>query len=446
MSNAQPEFESPLYSFDGSAAPQSGPQKVPAAPYLVSPSQTSAAVELAIAVIGPNPDRRAEAVRAFSEQQGCMVRQFSTFSSAGETDLARLVNEQYNIALIDLEGDSDYALDLIRRIGALGQATVMAYSATANHDLLVRCMRAGAREFFETPFSQSEVGDALARVARLQPAPLARKKGKLLVFVGAKGGVGVTSLACNFAVALAQQPEQKTLLIDLNLPLGDAALNLGIVSQFSTVDALQAVERLDGEFLQKLVVEHSSGVSVLAAPGKYPYTEPDCEALERLLMVARRQFDNVVVDMGSRINPEHKALYDEATAVYLVTQAGIPELRNANRLISQVFAHMASEGTGEDSLRPASPFVPKLEIVLNCFEKSLGIGEEHIRRALTRPAQWKVPNDQALLRKMQINATPLALGDSQVARTIRQMACAVNPPQEDEGRSKGKKKGLGLFG
>src|SRR5579875_1323913 len=179
MSNAQPEFESPLYSFDGSAAPQSGPQKVPAAPYLVSPSQTSAAVELAIAVIGPNPDRRAEAVRAFSEQQGCMVRQFSTFSSAGETDLARLVNEQYNIALIDLEGDSDYALDLIRRIGALGQATVMAYSATANHDLLVRCMRAGAREFFETPFSQSEVGDALARVARLQPAPVARKKGKL---------------------------------------------------------------------------------------------------------------------------------------------------------------------------------------------------------------------------------------------------------------------------
>lgn len=432
MSNAQSEFESPHYSFDSSAT-QNSRQKMTAAPYLVPSSQSSAASDLAIAVIGPNPDRRAEAARAFSEQTGNLVRQFSTFSSSGTNDLVRMVDEEYNVALIDLDGDPEYSLDLVRRI-SLGRATVMVYSGAANHGLLVRSMRAGAREYLETPLSEADISEALARVASRQPAALARKKGKLLAFLGAKGGVGVTSLACNYAVALAKQPLQKTLLIDLDLPLGDAALNLGIVPQFSAVDALAAADRLDGEFLSKLIVEHESGLLVLAAPGKFPYTDPGSDAIDRLLKLARQQFDNVVIDLGSRVNPENKALYDEATVLYLVAQAGIPELRNANRLISQVFPHMSAE-------RP-SQFGPKLEVVLNRFEKSMGISEEHITKALTRPAEWKVPNDHALLRKMQVSATPFVLGDSLVAKTIRQMANAVNPQQEEESKTKGKKKGL----
>lgn len=436
MSNVQPEFESPFYSFDSSAT-QNSRQKMTAAPYLVPTTQTSAASDLAIAVIGPNPDRRAEAARAFSEQTGNIVRQFSTFSSSGSNDLVRVVDEEYNVALIDLDGDPEYSLDLVRRI-SLGRATVMVYSGTANHGLLVRSMRAGAREYFEMPLSQTDICEALARVASRQPAALARKKGKLLAFLGAKGGVGVTSLACNYAVALAQQPLQKTLLIDLDLPLGDAALNLGIVAQFSAVDALAAADRLDGEFLSKLLVEHDSGLSVLAAPGKFPYTDPGSEAFDRLLKLARQQFDNVVVDLGSRVNPENKALYDEATVVYLVVQAGIPELRNANRLITQVFPHLSSEVAGQS----ATQYGPKLEVVLNRFEKSLDIGEDHITKALTRPAQWRIPNDHALIRKMQLNATPVVLGDSHVAKTIRQMANSVNPQQEDESKTKGKKKGL----
>ena len=61
----------------------------------------------------------------------------------------------------------------------------------------------------------------------------------MLVFLGGKGGSGVTTVACNFAVSLAQECSQSTVLIDLDLPLGDAALNLGISPQFSTADALR---------------------------------------------------------------------------------------------------------------------------------------------------------------------------------------------------------------
>ena len=255
----------------------------------------------------------------------------------------------------------------------------------------MRCMRAGAREFLTVPFDHEVMAEALVRAAARRPVTQNEKKaaGKLLAFMGAKGGAGATTLACNFAVALAQEPEQKTLLIDLDLPLGDAALNLGIVAEFSTIDALQAADRLDARFLSQLLVKHSSGVWVLAAPGRFVQYQASNEAIDRLMDVARQEFDNVVVDLGSKLDLMGTSVYKEATAVYLVTQASIPELRNSNRLISQFFA---------------GP-LPKLEIVINRYEsRALGFSEEHITKALTRPAQWKIPNDYASVRKMQIDA------------------------------------------
>jgi hypothetical protein len=123
--------------------------------------------------------------------------------------------------------------------------------------------------------------------------------------------------------------------------------------------------------------------------------------------VARQEFDNVVVDMGSRLDLMGTSLFKDGSTVYLVIQAGIAGLRNSNRLISQYFA------SG----------VPKLEIVLNRFEpRTMGVSEDQITKALTRPAQWKIPNDYNAVRRMQTTAIPLALEDSPISRLIRQMA------------------------
>src|SRR6202021_553404 len=96
---------------------------------------------------------------------------------------------------------------------------------------------------------------------------------------------------------------QKTLLIDFDLPLGDAALILGVLAEFSTIDALDASERLDGRFLSQLLVEHSSGVWLLAAPGRFKKYAADESSVERLIQVARQEFDNVVLDMGWKVDP-----------------------------------------------------------------------------------------------------------------------------------------------
>jgi Flp pilus assembly CpaE family ATPase len=321
----------------------------------------------------------------------------------------KLLEQHYDVIIIDLDSHPEYALELVESICAKGAATVMVYSMKADSELLVHCMRAGAREFLTLPFSQTTMAEALVRASARRPATRSPKKasGRLLVFLGAKGGDGATTLACNFAVAVAKESGQSTLLIDLDLPLGDAGLNLGVVAEYSTINALQNSARLDSSFLSKLLVKHSSGVSVLTAPGKFPTYEATTDAIDRLVSVARQDFENVVVDMGSRLDLMGSSLFKDGSTVYLVIQAGIAGLRNSNRLISQFFS------TG----------IPKLEIVLNRFEpRTMGVAEDQITKALTRPAQWKIPNDFNAVRRMQTTAIPLALEDSPMSRLIRQMA------------------------
>jgi pilus assembly protein CpaE len=145
------------------------------------------------------------------------------------------------------------------------------------------------------------------------------------------------------------------------------------------------------------------------------------------MTVARQEFDNVVVDVGARLDLTDTALFRDAFTVYLVTQAGIPELRNSNRLINQFFTMGG----------------PKLEIVINRYEpRALGVSDETITKALTRPATWKIPNDYSSVRQMQNTATPLALGDSPISRLIKQMAVSICGQRATQS----KKKGFKLFG
>jgi pilus assembly protein CpaE len=383
---------------------------------------------LSIALIGPDEARRREAAKALLACAGTEVREYSAYPGSLD-EVPRLLEQRNDVIIIDLDSNPEFALELVESICANGQATVMVYSSKADPNLLVRCMRAGAREFLTPPFVHSTMAEALVRAqSRRSVVRLPRKTGgRLLVFLGAKGGAGVTTLACNFAVALAQESGQSTLLIDLDLPLGDAALNLGIVTEYSTVNALQDADRLDASFLNKLLIKHSSGVLVLAAPGKFPQFHATNEAIDKLMAVARQEFDNVVVDVGARLDLTESALFKDAFTIYLVTQAGIPELRNSNRLISQFFT------VGS----------PKLEIVINRYEpRALGVSDETITKALTRPVNWKIPNDYAAVRQMQNTATPLAMGESPIAKVVKQMAHSICGQRA----TAPKKKGFRLFG
>ncbi|MFC5863789.1 CpaE family protein [Acidicapsa dinghuensis] len=381
---------------------------------------------LTIALIGPDQQRRNGIAITLAGLQSGLTREFTAYPELDE--VPRILHDGYDVIMVDLDSNPEYALDLIEAICGGGSPTVMVYSGRTDPELLVRCMRAGAREFLTQPFEANTIAEAMVRASVRKPVVKPAKKsiGKLFVFLGAKGGSGVTTLACNFAVSLATETGQNSLLIDLHLPLGDAALDLGITAQYSTVNALQNAARLDSNFLSKLLTKHDSGLSVLAAPGKFAQSQTTHDDVDKLLAVARQDFDYVVVDAGTRLDLADSSLFDQATIIYLITQVSIPELRNSNRLVSEFFTKTST----------------KLEIVLNRYmPRSLGVDEDHITKALTRPATWQIPNDYATARRTQNTATPLSLEDTPIARVIKQMArtAAGLPPAAE------KKKKFGLF-
>jgi pilus assembly protein CpaE len=385
------------------------------------------AVVLSAALIDPDDQRRREVAGALAGFQGTTVREFSAFP-ADLDDLPQMLEKRFDTVLIGLDSDPEYAFDVVESICALNSTTVMVYSAQTNLELAIRFMRAGAREFLTLPLLRADIIGALARVSiRHSSAPHGRRTSrKLFVFLGAKGGCGVTTIASNFAIALAQESGQRTLLIDLGLPLGDAAINLGMTTQYSTANALQDSSRLDANFLRSLLARHSSGLSVLPAPGEFSPLQASNEAIDKLLAVSRQSFDYVVVDAGSRVDLKGTALFDDSAILYLITQVGVSELRNSNRLIGQFFSARGR----------------KLQIVLNRYTPhALLFDEQQIAKALTRPALWKIPDDYATARRTRNTANPVVLQDSPISRAIRQMArTACGLPAGPE-----KKKGFSFF-
>lgn len=413
-------------STDSGAAVESGDDLNSMTPAFTQDSDTLGANIVSVVLIGPDERRRRSMADALRGPQASVAQEYAFYPNLD--DASRLAEADYDVIIIDLDSNPEQALDLVEHICGQGAATVMVYSGSADRELLVRSMRAGAREFLSEPFSRTAIAEALVRASVRRPAGRPGKKagGTLMVFAGAKGGSGVTTIACNFAVALARESDRSVALVDLDLPLGDAALELGLSAQFTTASALENIHRLDSNFLSTLLTKHSSGLSVLAAPDKYtPVHAPD-GAVARVLAVARQDFDYVVVDAGSGIASSYRELFDIASTVYLVTQVSISELRNSNRLISEFFA---SGG-------------PDLQIVLNRYSpRGVEIDEENITKALTRPVSWKIPGDYPSARRAQNTATPLVLTDSAISRVIRQMArTACGLPANP------KKKGFHLFG
>jgi len=365
-------------------------------------------IPLNVAVLGPDEHRRGVIAGALKGIEGIQSKEFASYPPR-LGDLPQALAAQYQAVIIDIDSDPDYAFKLIVSLCASGRTYVMAYSAQADTKTAVRFMRAGVREFFTFPLDPAEITGALERAAthRFRAEDMAKLPGKLMVFLGTKGGVGVTTLGANFALALAQESASETLLIDLGLPLGDVAINLGLSTEYSLGPALLAPERLDAAMLETLVSKHDSGLWVLAAPTELPDKPVMPEAIDKLLIVAREKYDFVVVDAGSRIDLMESGLFQPSSVVYLVTQVGISEMRNTNRLMLKHFTRR--EGN--------------LQLIINRYKSTdLAFDEAQITKALTRPADWKIPDDYAAARRTRNTSTPLALADSSIAEALREMA------------------------
>jgi len=370
---------------------------------------------LRIVLIGPNEQFCSELSNCLREAQCGEVRAQNYYPPLqAELDVA--LGGECDVVIIELDSDPDHALGLVKSIRNANVAKVMVCSSNPTPDVLMRCMRAGAREFLELPIDRDQVVAAMVRTAARRQTSQNEKRatGKLMVFMGTKGGAGVTTIATNFAIALAEHSGAKTMLLDLDLPLGDVALNLGLTTDHSTIDALEKIDRLDSNMLSQMAVKDRSGLHVLPAPGHYVSLQPSESAIKRLLDLVARSYDYVVIDVGSRLDLQGTSLFQIANQTFLVSRVDVADLRNCNRLISQYFGSSCNN----------------IEVVLSRYKRNLAIDDKEIARLLSAPVRWKIPSDEAAISTMHSQGVPLIHGSNPISKAIRKMVEELVPQGE----------------
>jgi pilus assembly protein CpaE len=263
-------------------------------------------------------------------------------------------------------------------------------------EFLMRAMRAGVREVLPAPMSTLTVQLVAKHAHSRQPAKIQppHHAGRVLAMIPAKGGPGATFLATNLAYALSKQGKRVALL-DLNLYFGDAAMFLSDSRPVSSVaDLSRQAQRLDAALLQSSMIKVNDHLHVLAAPE----SPDDVDAvttvsLEKIIEIARRNYDFVILDVSSTLDPVAVKALDLADAIYLTLQLTITFVRAANRMAT-VFRVL---GYPRDKLR----------IIVNRFEKGGEISLADAEKSMTLKVERVIPNSYAAVRASVNQGIPL---------------------------------------
>jgi pilus assembly protein CpaE len=250
------------------------------------------------------------------------------------------------------------------------------------------------------------------------------RHGKIVTVFSPKGGTGKTVTATNLATASAKFEGRKTLLLDLDLQFGDAAIMMGVEPEKTIYDLVVAPGELDSEKLAGYTTKHACGLSVLPAPLRPEDAELVTEAkLGRLLEVARESFDVIVVDTSPFFHGPMLATLDRTDELLLLCSLDVPTLKNL-RLALQTLDLLSF---------PKS----RVKIVLNRSNSKVGMKPNEVEGALGMKVRFEVPSDRAVpLAVNRGNPVVIAEESADVSRAIKSMAKEMFRPAKEEAAGK----------
>jgi pilus assembly protein CpaE len=195
------------------------------------------------------------------------------------------------------------------------------------------------RDFLRRPVSSTELQEVIDRNVATSGGPVRRGRanGRIISFVSNKGGVGKSTMSVSAACVLAKRHPGRVLLVDASLQLGVCASSLDFEPETTIVDAVHELGRLDETLLRQIAMKHRSGLHVLAAPNDAIEATHVGEAeISRILSVARRAFDFVVVDTFPLLDAVAVAILDLSQMVYVVTSGTVPNVIGMARFIDVI--------------------------------------------------------------------------------------------------------------
>ena len=244
------------------------------------------------------------------------------------------------------------------------------------------------------------------------------RRGRIVTVFSPKGGTGKTVTATNLAAAFAKHEQKRTLLVDLDLQFGDAAIMLGLEPDKTIYDLVVAPGELDSEKLAGYTCRHSSGVDVLPAPLRPEDAELVTEAkVNRLLEVARGSYDIIVVDTSPFFHGPMLATLDRTDELLVLCGLDVPTLKNVK--------------LAQQTLDLLSFPLSRVRFILNRSNSKVGMKRSEVETALGVKMAFEVPSDRAV--PLSVNrGTPAVVADSgcDFSRAVRAMAKGLRQTEE----------------
>lgn len=372
-----------------------------------------------IVVISPNK-HHLDAIGTALQGQGHAVLRFE-----GGKSRMREIAEQELPDLMLVDGmccDTDELVHVEHVTSHHPGTAVILLCSTNTPEFLINSMRAGVREVLPSPAPAAALEAAVNRVAAKLAGASGRRLGKILAFMSCKGGSGATFLVTNLGWKLAET--RSVLLIDLNLQFGDALSFVHDGKPSSTLaDVAKDIGRLDASLLAASTVKAAPNYSILAAPEDLAHAmEVKPEHVDAILSVAATQYDFVLLDVSRVLDTLTIKALDRAWRIFAVMQSGLPDLRNASKLL--------------EAFRSLGYPVDRTELIINRFERGSEIGIDQVQRALGSVHLNTVPNSWREVVASINHGEPLmrsARGNT-VSRHLADLAQTLSPKQQEQTR------------
>jgi len=330
------------------------------------------------------------------------------------------------------------AIGMLRTAGDAGPVPLLIVAPAHDVEARIAFLEAGADDVIPAGFARNELEErVMALLIRAGRVPDAGRggplTGELVAFFSPKGGVGTTTLAVNSAVLLAGGapsaapgaagaaggngtfPASRVLLIDLDLQFGQVATHLNLTPRFD-IGGLAGDEQAlaDPELARSHLATHESGLAVLAAPSS---PEADfrvtVDQVERIVEIFRDSFDQIIVDLGSRLDTRTLWVLEQADTHIFVLFPEIAALRATSMLLS--------------FLRDTTPLKARTHVVVNhIFPKEL-LKTRDVENLLRSQPAAEIPYTEVEMIRSVNEGVPLVMSRpaSPAAAALRRVAQAI---------------------
>lgn len=337
--------------------------------------------------------------------------------AGGMTNAVKAIEPPPAVLLADISDEEDpdgLVGELAKRCGA---ATRIVAIGTVNDVTLFRRLAArGVADYLVKPVSSELLCDALRRASRGEAeAPDAARRARIHAFIGARGGVGASTMVLGVAWLLAQEHKLRTALVDLDLHFGTLALSLDLEPGRGLRQALEHPERTDGLLLASAMVKGDEQLPILGAEELLDdilHFEP--EGAEALFGALAQDYDCLLVDLPRSLDGAARHVLASADSTLIVTDFSLAALRDAFRLSSLVKSLGAA----------ATPLVVASQVgALHRGE----IGRAEFERGLGTAVDFAVPFDPKVARAMAVGGKtlPAVDGASKAAAEMRRIAARL---------------------